>query len=174
MASPHENMVHENPGILADPHFWLSISFIIFIFILWKAGKKALETALDGRIDKIRQDITSAENLRVESQELLAQYERKHRDAIQEAEEVIAKAEKHAAKIKKDADSDLQEIMQRREKQLQERLDRMKHNAISEIQQYAADIAIQATTEIISTTLDKDTNMKLVDQSIKDLGKNLH
>lgn len=161
-------------GLLYDSSAWLAISFLIFCYILWKFGKNAVIKMLDGRIEKIKADIVSAENLRVEAQELLAQYERKHRDAVKEAEAIVANAEKHAAQIKKDAEKDLSEAMDRREKQLKERLERMKQNAIGEIQQYAANLAIQATTEIITSQLDKKSNEKLVDQSIKDLSKNIH
>ncbi len=173
MEAPAEHTDHV-PGLLADTSAWLTLSFIIFAVILYKAGKDAILKALDKRIEKIRTDISSAENLRVESQELLAQYERKHRDAVKEAEDIIKNAEKHAAEIKKNADIELKETMARREKQLQERLERMKTSAIAEIQQYATDIAIKATTEIIATKLDKAANANLVDQSIKQLSKNIH
>ena len=164
----------EDAGLLADTSVWLVFSFVIFVYILYKFGKNAITSMLDQRFESIRQDIESAVYLRIEALELLAQYERNHRDAVKESESIIANAEKHATQIKKDAEADLAESMERREKQLQERLDRMKHGAIAEIQSYAATLAIEATKEIITSELDKKANEKLVDESIQNIGKNLH
>ncbi len=160
--------------LLHDSTFWLLISFILFSIILWRKGKTAITDLLDKRIEGIRQDIQTSENLRTEAQELLAQYQRKHRDAVKEAEGIVKTAEKQAKEIQKKADADLKETMERREKQLQERLDRMEHSAIAQIQKYAADLAIKATTEIITEHLDKKSNEKLVNQAIKDVGKHIH
>ena len=158
----------------AETSNWLLISFVIFAVILWRAAKGAVIRMLDGRIETIREELQTAENLRVEAQELLAQYQRKHRDAVKDAENIVNKAERHAEEIRRKAEADLKETMERREKQLKERLVRMEQSAIAEIQKYAADLAIEATAEIIANKLDKKSNEKLVDQSIKDIGKNLH
>lgn len=160
--------------IIHDPTAWLAISFVLFLFILVKKGRGALLGMLDNRIESIRSEIETAENLRVEAQELLAQYQRKHRDAVKDAEQIIANAEKRAEEITKEAEAELKEISSRREKQLKERLARMEQSAIAEIQKYAADLAIKATAEIISDHLDKKQNASLVDQAIKDLPGNIH
>lgn len=157
-----------------DTNTWITISFVVFAFIVFKGGKGALLGMLDSRIAQIKQEIEMAENLRVEAQELLAQYQRKHRDAVKDAEEIIANAKDHAEHIREKAEKDLDEQMNRREKQLKERLARMEQSAIQEIQKYAADLAIQATAEIIAEKLDKKTNEGLVDDAIKGIGENIH
>lgn len=159
--------------LLADATVWLLISFIIFTVILWRAGKSAVVSMLDDRISTIQKDIETAENLRTEAQELLAQYQRKHRNAVKDAEKIIANAESHAEEIRKQADKELKELMARRKKQLEERLANMEKNAAAQIQKYAADLAIKATKEIIANQLDKKSNENLVDQAIKDVGKNI-
>lgn len=169
MASPHHD-----PSLIQDPTAWLAVSFVLFMIVLYKKGKGALTSMLDARIEGIREEIETAENLRVEAQELLAQYQRKHRDAVKEAEQIIADAEKRAEEITKAADAELKEITKRREKQLKDRLDRLEQSAIGEIRSYAADLAIKATAEIIADNLDKKTNDKLVDEAIKELPGNIH
>ncbi|MEZ5918804.1 MAG: hypothetical protein R3D66_02415 [Alphaproteobacteria bacterium] len=160
--------------LLHDSHIWLLASFGVFLAIAWKVGKPAVLQQLDTRIAAIRDEISRAENLRVEAQELLAQYQRKHRDALQESERIIETARQHAQEIRTKAEADLEETMTRREAQLSERLKRMEQNAIDDIQAYAADLAIKATGEIIAGKLDKKANEKLVDQAIKDIGVNIH
>ncbi len=156
-----------------DTNLWVGFSFLIFAYIVWSKGKDAFTSLLDSRINTIKQEIETAENLRTEAQELLAQYQRKHRNAVQEAAEIVANAEKHAEVIRKDAEAELKVQMKRREKQLEERIERMKSTAIAQIQQHAANLAINATREIIAEKLDKKANENLVDQSIKNLSKNI-
>ncbi len=158
---------------LEDSMIWLVFSFLIFCFILVKYGKSAMLNLLDKRITLIKTELETAESLRVEAQELLAQYQRKQRDAEQEAEGIIAKAEQHALEIRKGAEAGLVESLQRREKQLKERLNQMEEKAIQEIRVYAANLAVEATARIIEENMDKKSGEKLIDQSVSAAG-NLH
>lgn len=159
--------------LFADTGTWVLCSFIIFCFVLWKFGKDSILGLLDKRIEEIRKEIETAESLRVEAQELLAQYQRKQRDAAKEAEDIVANAKSHAAEIQKQAEKDLKETAKRREQQLADRLERMEKNAMSEIQAYAAELAVKATSEIISNQMDQKTNENLVEKSIQDVSKKL-
>ena len=156
-----------------DPTVWVFFSFVIFCFIMWKYAKGPVLAALDKRIEDIRKEISTAESLRIEAQELLAQYQRKQRDASREAADMIATAKAHAAEIQKQAEKDLKDMAKRREQQLQERLARMEQTARQEIRTYAAELAVKATSEIIVRQMDKKTNENLLDQSIKDITKRL-
>ena len=160
--------------ILHDSSLWLLLSFVIFAGLIYKYGKGALLGMLDARIESIREEIKTAENLRVEAQEMLAQYQRKQKDAAKDAEKIITNAKQQADDIKKQADKDLKETIARREKQLKERVERMKQNAKDEILEYASNLAIAATQEIIADNLDKKANEKLVDDAIKNVSKNIH
>ena len=158
---------------LQDAQIWVLSSFLIFCFIIWKFAKDKVLGLLDKRIEDIRKEIETAESLRVEAQELLAQYQRKQRDAASEARVIIATAEKHAAQILADSETELAEIALRREQQLAARLKRMEQNAIQEIHAYAADLAIKATSEIITRQMDKKTNENLIQNSIKTIAGHL-
>jgi len=158
---------------LLSSDVWYTVSFIIFALVIIKFGKPAFLKYVDGRIEKIREEIETAEGLRTEAHELLAQYERKHRDAVKEADEIIQKAEKHAAEIKAQAEAELEETIARREAQLEERIARLETNAVQDIKNHTANLAIEATAEIIAETLDKKANQNLVDQSIKSIATKL-
>lgn len=159
--------------ILQDTSIWVLASFIVFCFIMWKYAKDKFLALLDDRINEIKKEIETAESLRIEAQELLAQYQRKQRDSKKEADQIIATAKQHAKQIKKNAEAELEEMAKRRETLHKERLSRMEENAIQQIQAYAADLALQATQEIITNQLDKKSNVKIVDESIKNVSKQL-
>lgn len=153
--------------MFSDAHTWVLVSFLLFAFVAFRYGKKAFLSKLDTQIDTIRDDIKSAESLRIEAQELLAQYQRKQRDATKEAEEIIAGAKSAAAMIRTESEKELQALMARKEVQLGERLKRMEETAKAEIQTYAAELAIKATAEIIHSKLDQAANDRLIDASIQ-------
>ncbi len=161
-------------ALLEDGYTWYTFSFLIFAFIIVKFGAPFMKTALDGRIEQIKKDLSEAESLRVEAQEMLAQYQRKHRDAVQESEQILKTARENAEQFKAKAEADLEEIMARREAQLEDRLKRMEQNAINEIQSYAAELAMNAASQIIIDKLDKKTNAKLVEESIVNIEANIH
>ena len=162
------------PEFLLDTNVWVTISFVLFLVFAIKAGKDKVLALLDDRIADIKKEIETAENLRVEAQELLALYQRKQRDAAKDAEEIVSNAKTHAEEIKKQAEKDLEALMARREEQLKERLERMEENAIREIRNYAADLALQATYEIVAEKMTAKTNEKLIDDSIKNIKENIH
>lgn len=153
---------------------WITISFAIFAYIAYRFGKHSVLSGLDGRIEEIRKEISTAESLRVEAQELLAQYQRKQRDAEKEAAQIVKEAEKHAVRIREAAEAELVETMNRREAQLTERLERIEKNAMAEIRNHAAELAAAATMETILKMLDEKTNKKLVDDAIGHIPQHLN
>lgn len=152
---------------------WVLISFVLFMIGFWKFGLSALMGKLDRRIAEIRKEIETAESLRIESQELLAQYQRKQRDAAREAAAIISTAQKHAAEIQKQAESEIDEMVARKEAQLKDRMKRMEDVALQDIKAYAAELSVKATAEIIAKQMDQATNDRLVEQSIKNISSQL-
>ncbi len=157
-----------------DAKLWIAISFVIFVGIAYMLGRKSIVGALDNKIEEIKSEIENAERLRVEAQELLAQYQRKQRDAEKEAAEILEHAKKQAEQFKKNAEKDLAEAMDRREDQLAERLKRIEENAIADIQSHAADLAVAASQEMIIKTLDEKLNASLNEGTIKNIAKQLN
>jgi F-type H+-transporting ATPase subunit b len=154
-------------SFLGDANNWVLISFVIFAIGFLRFGKGALIAKLDARIAEIRKEIETAESLRIEAQELLAQYQRKQRDAAREAETIVAHARESAAHIRREAEAEMKETLKRREEQMNDRLKRAEEKAVNDIRAYAAELAVRATREIIVTEMDESTNGSLVDKSIK-------
>ena len=74
-----------------DATFWVGIAFLVFVGVLFYFKVPGMLTkALDDRAKKISDDLEQARQLREEAQALLANYEPKQRDALAEAEEIIA------------------------------------------------------------------------------------
>ena len=79
-------------ALLQDPTFWTLVAFVVFIVALFKPVKNALIGGLDSRIAQVRTEVEQAQELREEAQALLASYQRKQREAAQEAEDILNRA----------------------------------------------------------------------------------
>ena len=82
-----------------SPEISVAIAFVIFVvLVLWKGTRKITE-GLDKRAERIRNQLNETQNLREEAQAALASYQRHQRDALAEAEQIIAQAEAEASAI---------------------------------------------------------------------------
>jgi F-type H+-transporting ATPase subunit b len=162
------------PDFTHDSTAWVALSFVLFLLLIWFKGRRAIVGSIDSRIATVRAEIETAQNLRLEAKKLFEDYERKHLEAVRDAESIIKTAEKQALEIRKQAELDLADTIHIREKQLQDRMDRMKHAAREEMQRYAAELAIDATAGIIQEKLDARAKADLIERAIKNLNKNLH
>ncbi|MEM8833142.1 MAG: hypothetical protein AAGB32_01250 [Pseudomonadota bacterium] len=157
-----------------DTNAWVVISFLVFAAFAYIMGRKSVAGKLDSYRDEIKNEIENAERLRVEAQELLAQYQRKQRDAEAEADKILENAKKQADQTKKTADKELKETMKRREEQLSDRLQRLEENAMNDIRDYAAQLAVEATQEMIVQTMDEKKNADLNTQAMAKLPEHLN
>jgi F-type H+-transporting ATPase subunit b len=160
--------------LLHNTNFWVAISFVLFILLAVKAGGKKITGALDSKIASIKAEIETAEKLRAETQSLLADIEQKQRDAQAEASRIVEAAKASARQIQLSAESDLDEAMARREAQLMDRLKRVEEKAMADIQNHAAELALQATREIVIKSMDNKTGSGLIDQAVASVSKHLN
>ncbi len=160
--------------LLKDAETWVAVSFLIFVaFMLWK-GLRPMLGALDARAAKIRQELDDAQRLREEAQKLLAEYQRKERDAEGEAEAMLAHAREEAGRLRAKAAEDLKASIARREAQALDRIAQAEAQAEADVRAEAVNLAIAATRHLLAGKLDTKEANKLVDQSIKELPGKLH
>ncbi len=161
-------------GFLADPHTWVYVGFLIFVVLVGPKLWKALTQMLDRRSLKIKSDLDEAQKLKDEAQALLAEYQRKQRDAMREAEEIIANARGLAQRQIKDAGKKLEENLARREKASLEKIAQAETTARAEVRREAVDVATAAAAQVIRTQIDAARDSALIDQAIAEVEKKLH
>jgi F-type H+-transporting ATPase subunit b len=159
----------------SDPTFWVAVGFVIFVALVFKmkAGS-AITGMLDKRADDIRKSIDEAASLREEAQQLLAEYQRKQRDAVKETEEMVAHARAEAARLSKDGAEKLEETLNRREQLAVEKIAQAEADAVREVRAMSVDIAVAATRSLIASNMDTAKSGAMVDEAISDLSKKLH
>lgn len=157
-----------------SPEFWVAVSLVIFVGLAAWKGLRPFLDSLDQRSEKIRNELDEARSLREEAQALLADYKRKQRDALADAEQIVDHARQEAERLAKKAEVDLKEQLARREQQALDKIAQAEQQALREVRDQAVDLAIAATAKLIESKLTDKDAAKLVDDSITGLGSKLN
>jgi F-type H+-transporting ATPase subunit b len=160
--------------LVQDANFWVLVSFLIFLAVAWHYGRAAALGKLDDKINNIKKELEEAERIRVDAQELLAEYQRKHKDAMSEADQIIADAKKHAEDVRAKAEDDMNKAQARRQEQLDEKLARIEQNAIQEIEAYTAKIAVNAARQILTDKMDSKTDKDIMANVMNTMSKTIN
>jgi F-type H+-transporting ATPase subunit b len=160
--------------LLENPHTWVYLGFFIFVVLAGPRIWRALAQMLDRRSLKIKSDLDEAQKLKDEAQALLAEYQRKQRDAMREAEEIISNAKALAQRQIKDSGKKLEENLARREKASLEKIAQAEAQALAEVRREAVDVATAAAGQIIRSQIDGVRGGALIDQAIAEVEKKLH
>jgi F-type H+-transporting ATPase subunit b len=145
------------------------ITFLVFATILWKFAWGPLLKIVDEREKTIRDQVDSAEKAAADAKATLAQHQELLRGAGRERDEILARATKDAdalrAELHAKARADAEQVVARaREQMLRE-----KDQAIAELRAEVADIAVEAASRIVKSSLSEKAQRKLVDDYIKQL-----
>lgn len=154
--------------------FWVALAFIIFVAIAFKPGRKAILSMLDDRAERIRTELDEAQRLREEAQALLAGYQRRQRDALKEAEAIVAHAREEAERLRTKATTELEDSLRRREAQAMDKIAQAEAAAVQEVRNLTVDIAISASGQILAQRIDDKQSARLVDEAIRNLPTHLH
>ena len=137
-----------------DSTFWVLVPVLLFFALLfWKGVFGTIGNTLDKRADAIKSELDEARRLREEAQALLASYQRKKAEAEEQAEEIVERARRDAEAMAAKARADLAERLQRRADQSEAKIASAEAKALAEVKARAADLAIDAATDIARNKL---------------------
>ena len=159
--------------LFADPEFWVLVAAIVFVAVVWKPVRKSLIGSLDERAARIRAELDEARRLREEAERLLADYQRKEREAAEEARAIVAHAQEEAERIAAQAAQDLEQALARRQRLAEERIAQAESKAVEEIRAVAVDVAIAAARQVIASETDEQRSGALLDAAIAALPQRL-
>ena len=157
-----------------DPELAVAIAFVIAVVLVAKKVWAALSGLLDERAAKIKAELDEAQKLKDDAQKTLGQFQRKQRDALQEAEAIVAHAREDASRVVERAKRDLEAAIERRERLAQEKIALTEAKALAEVRNAAVEVAITAARHVIAERLGDAHGQALVDQAIAELPQRLN
>ena len=152
-----------------DATFWVTISFFIFIGILFyfKVPQKVIET-LELNILNISNQINEAEKLKEDAKNILIEQEKKISNSKNEVKEMIDKANDEAEKNAIKINNKFQNLMENRKKNAEERIKQLKNQAMKDIKNASVKIAIESVEKLIKNSLDKSKLDKIYSSSLEE------
>jgi F-type H+-transporting ATPase subunit b len=156
------------------PEFWVAIAFFVFVASVYKPVSKVLLNSLDMRAEKIKNELGEALRLKEEAQALLASYQRKQKEVIEESENILKEAESEAKRIAKEAEAELEVALNKRVEIAMQKIAAYEAAVIQQVKNNSVDIAISTVRSMVIDNINKEAAENLVGQAIADMGKKLH
>ena len=141
-----------------DATFWVAISFFIFLGILiYLKVPQKINSSLIDQINKIKKELDEAEGLKVESKNLLSNYENKIDKSVKETKKIIYQAK-----------NDCEKIILEKIKSAEEDLSILRASCANDTDNGTEDTSPTFKAfEEGSTTLSKEENTKLAERQAK-------
>lgn len=160
------------PEFLQETENWVTLGFLLFLGLLAYLGvHRKITESLDQRQARIKGELDEARRLKEEAQALLAEFQRKGREAEQEAEAIIAGAKAEAERIAGEAKARMEDFVARRTKMAEAKITQAEAQALADVRSAAADAAVTAAEKILSVAAKGEIAANLLKQGIEDVRK---
>lgn len=162
--------MHET-SILNDTTFWYAVAVVLFVILGFLKIRGPILSMLDGEIAKVRNELDAAKKLHDEAEATLADYKNRQKDAIKEAEQIVADARLDASRLRAQAESDLKESLERHEQLFLARVKLAQEEAVAEVRSFVIDEVLIEARGKLKKMADQPEAVALVDRIISDLPK---
>jgi len=160
---------------MLEAEFWVAVAFFVFVALLGYIGAHRMSLgSLDQRREKIKSELDAARRLREDAEKLLAEYQRKQREAESEAQTIISNAQAEAERIAAEAHARLEELIARRTGIAQTKIAQAEAQALADVRAAAADAAVTAAEKILRKTAKGKVAEDLIAKGIDDIKAKLH
>ncbi len=144
------------------------VNFTILLAILYAVGYKPILRMLNQRSDNIRDSLEQVERMQQESADRQDEMERQLQEARRHGqtfiEEARVAADRYREEERQRAQQEASSFVERARVDIQ----RERDNAVDEVRQQFADLAITAAERVIRRSLDGDAHKDLIDQVLEE------
>jgi F-type H+-transporting ATPase subunit b len=150
---------------------WGGIAFLIVLAVLMKFAFPALKKGLKDREETIREELEAAARAREEAEAEAAQYRAQIGDARSEANTILEDARADAERVRREmlerAETEAADVRQR----AQEDIRLAQERAVSDLRSQVTDLSIDLAEKVVEQTLDRPTQVALIDRYIDSIGR---
>lgn len=147
------------------------INFCILVVGLKVFLYKPVCNMLDSRKEEVANNLNSAEEAKLEAQKLKDEYVAQLQNARSEAQDIINQAAKIGEQTKADIVSEAREEAARLTAKAQADIAREKTEALNEIRNEIADLAVLAAAKVVGKTIDVADHQNMVNDFVKEVGE---
>lgn len=154
---------------------WSQVALVLFLaLIVYVGAPKMIGKSLDDRAAKIKAELDAAKALREDAESLLAEYQKKRKDAEAEAVEILAAAKREASAMAADAKAKTEEYVTRRTALSEQKIKAAETEAVNAVRAAAVDLAIAAAERLIAAKVDAKADATLFKNSVSEVKTRLN
>ncbi|MFU0507680.1 F0F1 ATP synthase subunit B [Pseudaminobacter sp. NGMCC 1.201702] len=158
-----------------DATFWALVALIIFLaIVLYMKVPALIGKALDRRSNRIREELEEARKLREEAQQLLAEFQRKRKEAEKDAVDIVNAAKHEADLLLADAKQKTEDYVARRTALAEQKIGQAERDAVNEVRSSAVDIAVEAARTLLAGKVDSKVDGNLFKASLQEVKSKLN
>jgi F-type H+-transporting ATPase subunit b len=167
-----ETAQEERNPILPAPNelIWGAVAFAILLFLMYRTVFPQVTKLYQERRSNIEGKLEEAESERDEAEQLLQRYRERLAAAEDETQRILEEARANAERIRRDllakADADAERRLERATETIRAERDQ----AIRQLRGEVGTLAVELATRVVGDSLDRDRQLRLVDQYIDQLG----
>ncbi len=177
LAQEHGGEGGAEVSALLDPHswglfFWSAVTFGTVLFVLKKTAWGPILEGLEKRERTIADAIASAQQDRAAAQKLLEEQTKKLHEVRNEAQKIINEAAADAKRLTEEANAKaIAEAEATKQRALRD-IEMAKTKAVDELRAQSVDLALELAGKVLGAEVDRNKQRKLVDEFVKQYGKN--
>lgn len=161
-------------AMLNNPYTWIALSFLIFVALFFRYLLPLIVKNLDGRAEKIRDQLEQATRLREQAQALLATYKAEQEALLKEAEHIIAAAKMDAAALRANAAEELKAAMDRRTQQAKDKIARAEAEAVNSIRERIITNASDKARALLASQVSAETEADALARALSAIEQQVH
>ena len=155
-------------GDYAPQIFWLVVTFIALMVIMWSVGLPRIRRVIEAREAKISGDLAEAESARDKAQDALKAYEAALADARSKAHGVLAETQAKLAAEAEALRTELDADLAARAAEAEARIQETRAAALASLRDVAGEVARAATERLVGTAPSAEAARAAVEASMDD------
>jgi F0F1-type ATP synthase membrane subunit b/b' len=164
--SEQEAIVSHQEAFYLSAEFWVGVSFILVLWVIYKPVMKAVTALIKQRVLRIKNDFQEAENLKLDAQKLYAENERKLLNIEQEVENIIQEESLIIEENKNKKIKDLNAMLRQKQMEVDGKIEIALNNTKKEINSLIVIKTFDILSKILKSKLTKTNYNTFIDSSI--------
>jgi len=154
-----------------DLALWTAVVFVVLLLVLWKLAWRPIVGGLQKREQRIADEIASAERSNAEARGLLREYEKRLAAAGEDVRQMLDAARRDAEQVGRQIVEKAQADAKAEHRRALEDIDQAAANALKELAQESAALAVDLAGRIVNRQLDPAAHSQLIEQAVTDFSK---
>jgi F-type H+-transporting ATPase subunit b len=146
------------------------ISFIVLVLLFLKFAFPMVKKTMENRTEKIRTDLDTAETAKSEAETVLSQYRAQLADAKAESNRIIEESRQQAERVKTDMIAATQSEVNELKAKAAADVEAARTQAMATLRSAVSEMALEIAEKVVEKNLDRETNLRLVDSFINQVG----